>query len=746
MLFQPNFEFFSKLTTNLIQGPLRRRCLATQVTASNQFWQAETLDRLPFLSVAALPELHRVLTDWMAEVGVPRPVRTVGAEHAHHLFHSAQLFGCLACADPVWMGAAENLLNHYAVDPVFLPEDERPALIGFLWCDQTRSTPGDAWSLAPWSDYHLPVTQLLQEHDVTLYTPEKRALWRVESDALLGGLVPCLPGLQVGNHVHRAAFHHGTRVVYVGVLFGLISSWLELSQLHQSPEASSLEARWFVLREHLRNTLSVRDHSADRGFWSIAWMLVHELALEVLRLANGFLDHASQQLLLYLRPMLAHLNLLSPALKSDVMPVHRLLATVDEPVTPLAPAPEQPVKTALAGLKILDFTRLYPGPTATMMLAELGADVIRVEDPRRPDGMRLYPPFVDGEAAGYLAVNRGKRSLALDLSRPESRAVLQRLVAQVDVVIEGFKPGTMARFGMAWAQLKTHFPRLVYLSLSGYGQDGPAADKAGHDINYLAYSGFLGLNRDAAGVPVMPGGQIADIAGGAYLAAFGVLAGVAARDRHGRGQWVDLAMLDGVMPLLGLQLAHHWAGPAQGQKGFLSGALACYRVYRCADDRYAALGALEPKFWRAFCQWAEQPGWLADQFAEGAAQEQLIEAVTTFFARRPLADWIDRAAHENFCLAPVRDLKELADCPMLKARGMIATQKTAAGTPVLGVASPLKLSMTPATVGGIAPEVGRDSHGVLVEMGFSSTEIESLVAEGVLYCPPPDEASVGTSF
>lgn len=724
MLMYPSPEFFSKLCWNLAHGRLRARCLGPTLPQAAPIWSPERLEAMPFLSVPTIEGLHEVLHDWFDQTAPCDDGSRPTAEVRRFLFGAGELLGGLAAADPVWTGAAENVLNHCLLGrPVPEQEGGRTPLVGFAWFDDSLTGTARSWSMAPWSQFFLPVAQLAAPEPLPLYASTQASHWRHDGLSLAGGLVACFEEPRCYVTLPVPVIRQSTVVVYSGVLFGLICAWLAHADLAQSPRVALLEARWFVLREHLRNTLSEDDDGV--AFWSIAWMLVHELATAVLEVVDAFLDPVSQQLLLNLKPLLARLDQIAPALTPEPIPLE--LLERDKPVATLPPARvSRGPKQALSGLTILDFTRLYPGPAATMLLAELGADVIRVEDPRRPDGMRLYPPYVDGVSAGYLAVNRGKRSLALDLSRPESRDVLYRMLPRVDVVIEGFKPGTMQRFGMDWAQLETRFPHLVYLSLSGYGQSGPLRDCAGHDINYLAESGWLGLNRSKQGEPVLPGGQVADMAGGAYLAAFGTLVGVAARERYGRGQWLDLAMMDGVLPLLNLQLAHHWATGAPQQGGFLSGALACYRVYRCRDDRFVALGALEPKFWQAFCSWAEQPAWQALHFVEGEAQTALIEAVGAFFAMDDRDLWTARAADQNFCLTPVRDLAELADCAHLQARGMLTTQTTSTGATVRGVAHPLKCSLTPAHVGAPAPAVGADSQAVLAEMGFSQDEIAVL--------------------
>ena len=272
---------------------------------------------------------------------------------------------------------------------------------------------------------------------------------------------------------------------------------------------------------------------------------------------------------------------------------------------------------ALAGLRVLDLSRLLPGGFCSLLLADMGADVVKVEDTAAGDYLRWAEPRHEGAdptagGAMFLALNRGKRSLRIDLKTPQGVDVLLRLARDADVLLESFRPGVLDRLGAGHARLREENPRLVVCAITGYGQDGPFAGRAGHDIDYLARAGLLGLTGAADGPPVQAAGQIADVGGGALMAAFGILAALRERDRSGEGQVVDVSMTDGALSWLAMDAARVLAGaapPARGRQE-LAGGLLCYRPYRCADG-WVALGALEPKFWRAWC--------------EGVGREDLVE-------------------------------------------------------------------------------------------------------------------------
>jgi crotonobetainyl-CoA:carnitine CoA-transferase CaiB-like acyl-CoA transferase len=361
----------------------------------------------------------------------------------------------------------------------------------------------------------------------------------------------------------------------------------------------------------------------------------------------------------------------------------------------------------LDGLVVLDLTRLLPGASATMLLANFGAEVVKIEQPGTGDYARHMPPLVDGEGAVFRAVNRGKKSVTLDLKNPADAARFREMAATADVLIEGNRPGVMQRLGLDYDALRPANPGLIFVSLTGYGQDGPYAPLAGHDINYLALGGLLDLTGEANGPPSIPAAQIADLAGGAMQAVIGVLLALAARHKTGQGQLVDVGMIDGVASLLVLPLAIQAATGRAVRRGetTLSGYYACYHVYRAADGRWLAVGALEPKFWQIVCEQLGCPQFLADQFADGARRREIVETVSRIFAGRSSAQWLVRFSGADACVTLVQSLEEVAADPHLRARESIVNLD---GAPAPGVIP--KLRGTPGRIGGPPPRLGEHNR------------------------------------
>ena len=360
----------------------------------------------------------------------------------------------------------------------------------------------------------------------------------------------------------------------------------------------------------------------------------------------------------------------------------------------------------LAGVRILDLTRLLPGGFCTLMLADLGADVVKVEDPGPGDYGRSMPPFLDTPdgplGAMFAALNRGKRSVALDLKSAAGRAQFLQLVVSADVVVEGFRPGVMTRLGLDADSLLAVNPRLVYCALTGYGQDGPRALAAGHDINYIGVTGVLDGIGASDGPPAIPGAQAADLSG-AYAAAVGILAALLRRERAGVGGVVDTSMAEAVFALVSLPWAE-WAatGAAAGRGAHLpSGGWACYNVYRAGDGRHVALGCLEPKFWVAFCQLVEHPEWVAAQF-DTPRQPGLRAAVAEALAARPADEWARLAEALDVPLTRVNRLAEVASEPQFTAREVLL--RTAGGA--LAARTPIRVDNLAAAATGAPPRQG----------------------------------------
>lgn len=387
----------------------------------------------------------------------------------------------------------------------------------------------------------------------------------------------------------------------------------------------------------------------------------------------------------------------------------------------------QPTTGPLLGLRILDLTRLLPGPLGTMLMADMGAEVIKIEDPTAPDYVRAFPPYVNGESANYMAYNRSKRSVLLDYQTPDGRDRFLDLVKKADVVVEQFRPGHLDRLGIGYAAARAVNPHIIYVSVTGFGQTGPYAHLAGHDLNYIALAGVLGLTGDSsdrdqsvdtAGPknPTVPGVQLADIAGGSYGCVMATLAALYARERTGEGQHVDVSMTDAVMPLLSVAYAGYAGTGTVPERGTLplSGGLPNYGVYRCSDEKYVALGTLEPKFWQKFCALINKPDWLG--FLLPTTPAQLIDfkaQIQVVFGERSRDEWTRFGLAHDILITPVNTLDDLETDPHLIARQMVVTQEHPVAGPFRSIGVPLKFSGTPAQPAWPAPELGDDTEDVL---------------------------------
>jgi len=385
----------------------------------------------------------------------------------------------------------------------------------------------------------------------------------------------------------------------------------------------------------------------------------------------------------------------------------------------------------LAGVRVLDLSRLLPGPYATLVLADLGADVVKVEDPRGGDPLRWVPPLVGEQSGSFHALNRNKRSIAIDLRNPEGVATMRRLVRGADVLVETFRPGVMDRLGVGWDALSSENRRLVLCSISGYGQDGPYRDRAGHDIDYVAVAGVLALNGPPDR-PVPLGVQVADVAGGSWPAVAGILAALLRRAATGRGAHIDVAMAEGALAMLALQkgVADARGAPLRRAGEVLNGGSAFYGVYRTGDGRFVALGALEPKFFRNFCEAVHRPELVEAQFDEGGLGPRAeLEAI---FASRTRDEWADFAARNDVCLMPVLEGDEPRNDPQFARRGtFVAIDTPWEGRAVESLASPVRLVGVDAPRRP-APALGADTEAVLAEAGFSPSEVASLRKCGAL--------------
>jgi len=395
--------------------------------------------------------------------------------------------------------------------------------------------------------------------------------------------------------------------------------------------------------------------------------------------------------------------------------------------------------SALEGVRVLDLSRLLPGGFCSLLLADFGAEVLKVEDTGMGDYVRWGPPYYEGadesaRSALFLALNRGKRSIRLDLKHEKGKEVLLRLGREYDVLLESFRPGVLDRLGVGYERLKRENPGLVYCAITGYGQDGPYTNRSGHDMNYLGLNGLLALTGERDGPPIQSAGQIADIGGGALMAAVSILVALQERERSGEGQVVDVSMFHGALSWLALVAGKYLADGEAPRRGDLelAGRLICYRPYACKDG-WVTLAALEPKFWQAWCRGVGREDLIEKQF-ERAGSEAHAE-VERIFLDRTREEWREFASEHDCCLEPLLELDEALDSELVRAREMIVEldQPGTDGVRQLGV--PVKLSRTPGGPQGPGPLLGEHTEEVLAALGYSREEIEALHADGAVGGP-----------
>ena len=389
---------------------------------------------------------------------------------------------------------------------------------------------------------------------------------------------------------------------------------------------------------------------------------------------------------------------------------------------------------ALENLKILDFTTLVPGPFATMMLADMGAEVLRIESPTRPDLLRNMPPFADGQSTAHGTLNRNKRSIALDLKNPEAVAIAKRLVEDYDIVIEQFRPGVMQRLGLGYEQLHEINPKLIYCSVTGYGQTGPYRDRAGHDNNYLSISGLNGYSgRGSDRTPIM-GMPVADIAGGSLHAVIGILAAVNQRHISGEGQQIDISMTDAMFSLnalFGSTYLSSGVEPTSGSMSLNGGSF--YDYYQTSDNRYLSIGSLEPQFFQVLCQTLgdDELLTLANQ-QDSETQKALRTKLDTIIATKTLAQWREIFKDREACVEPVLTFAEACEYQDSAQREMIVDVKTPNGGSQRQVGSALKLSKSAPEYGVSGGAIGQHSSEILADLGFDKDAIATLRSSGAV--------------
>lgn len=379
-------------------------------------------------------------------------------------------------------------------------------------------------------------------------------------------------------------------------------------------------------------------------------------------------------------------------------------------------------KGALSGVKVLDMSRLLPGPYCSMLLADHGARVIAVEDRRfLADGLFFDP------------VNRNKEHMSLNLKTREGKEIFFRLAKDADVFMEGFRPGVVGKLGIDYGSVRKINPGIIYCSITGYGQTGPYRDMVGHDANYLSFSGVLDIIGEKGMAPAIPGVQIADIAGGGMNAAIGILLALYARGRTGEGQYIDISMTDGMVGFLPVPL---FSKQISGEDtirgdGFLSHRYACYNTYETSDGRYISIGAVENRFWKRLCEIMGVPEFAVLQYDEERKGE-LIDFMRAEFKKKSLDEWSGILALEDVCWGKVQSLSEVLEDPLFAEREMILEGPGKDGKKRKTLGIPVKLSGTPGSVRTPPPCFGENTEDILRELGYSDEQIKGFAEKGVI--------------
>ncbi|TLP72572.1 CoA transferase [Pseudomonas nitroreducens] len=388
----------------------------------------------------------------------------------------------------------------------------------------------------------------------------------------------------------------------------------------------------------------------------------------------------------------------------------------------------------LASLKILDFSTLLPGPFASLLLADMGAQVLRVESPTRMDLVRVLPPHVDGTSASHAYLNRNKRCIALDLKQAEAVEVVKQLVQEYDIVLEQFRPGVMDKLGVGYEALKAINPKLIYVSITGYGQTGPLRDRAGHDINYLALAGVASYTGRRESGPLPLGVQLADIGGGSLHGVMGLLAAVIHRQQTGEGQQVDVSMTDCAFSLHGMAGAGYLAAGVEPEmEGLALNGGSFYDYYRTRDGRWFSVGSLEPQFMQQFCAAIGRPELAARGLSPKPEEQQALKReIAIEFEKQDFAQWQERFAALDACVEPMLSLAEAVEHPQLIERGVVTRVPNGRGGEQRQVACPIRFSAGLPEPRHIGAALGAHTADVMAELGYTDEQVAALKAAKVI--------------
>lgn len=394
----------------------------------------------------------------------------------------------------------------------------------------------------------------------------------------------------------------------------------------------------------------------------------------------------------------------------------------------------------LTGIKLIDLTKLAPGPHCTMILGDLGADIIKVEEPGPPTGRRAEQAGAAGSVrrpptgiGPFNALGRNKRSIGLNLKSGPGREVFLRLAQRADVVVEEFRPGVAKRLGIDYETLSARNPRLVYCAVTGFGQTGPYHNYVGHDLNYIAQAGALSMIGRKDQPPTIPQNLLADYAGGGLHAAIGVLAALLARHQTGRGQYVDIAMLDGTMLLIAQAISNHFGKGWIPRRGAttLDGSAPWYNLYLTKDEKYITIGSVEPWFYANLCRALGAEEYIQDEY-NSAKYDEVKARFAEIFKTKTRDQWFDILTKADICVGRMLTLDELEHDPQIRARNMVVEVEAPSGEKIKQVGISVKLSDTPGSIRSLAPKPGQHTDEILADLGYGERDIERWRTEGAI--------------
>jgi len=388
----------------------------------------------------------------------------------------------------------------------------------------------------------------------------------------------------------------------------------------------------------------------------------------------------------------------------------------------------------LEGMQVLDLSQMLPGGLCTQILADLGAEVIKIENPRGGDGFRSVPPLIGANGSFFHILNRNKKSITLNIKKPEGREIFLRMAARADVIIENARPGAMKKMFLAYEDIQSLNPKMIYCSLTGFGQTGPYRERPAHDINILAISGILDLLGEKGRPPIVPAIMISGAGGGGINAALGIMSALLRRERTGKGQYLDVSILDGLSPFLALMMSEYLArkeAPVRGESR-LGGGHACYNIYETIDGKSLAIGCLEKKFWEELCRCLKRKDLIEDLMAPLPRQTEMIQELRVIFLQKTRDEWMILLGQYDICFSPVNSLAEAMEDPQIRHRGLWFQTIHPADGDIPQQAFPIKFSQDQPELRIPPPLLGEHTQVILKTLGYDETTIDCLRTNGVV--------------